>query len=344
LLREGEFAPKAPAPAATPTEPVAAETESPAAATSDEPSAETPAAETPAAESDAEASADEQASWTPAERRIYGALQKERQANKELRAQLRESKAASPATPATSAEADSAAKARPATPETATPATVPMTPLLANCNTFEQVDQVASEANHAELVAFKALRTLDRQDRQGVDALLTQEGVTKINGMPLAEVDDATVQKFLESAYEGSRQTQAQVLPRKQAIVAQAEFVAKRQANWNEAAKLRPEINDVNSPLHKRIKAVTDAKPWLLNDVEGPMQVLKYVLGDELLKPAPAKPAAAAPAVRQAPGAPRKTAAALPPANVLAAIEKKMADGTATEADLKAYARAGIAV
>lgn len=304
----------------------------------------------PAEEPDAP-TADEQALWTDGERRLYGALKKERQESKTARAETRdlkskleaiEARLANP--PAVAAPANGQPAPDPAVqPAAATPSVSHGS--LSDCTSFEAVDARVTQAAATEAMAVRLQNQLTRNGVEGVAAALKQQGITQIGGVPVAELDANAVGQFLDSVYEGTRATQAAAAPRKQ-------FIATMDRQWQAAAQIMPEINDIKSAAHRNVQQLLQTNPSLRANANWPMVAVKLMLGEAAVA-AKVKPAAPAPAVppptvkvvvKPAPGAPRRTSAALPQGNAMDAIKARIDNGTATMADVQAYARTDVTI
>lgn len=348
----------------TPTQTPAA---TPTPTPSQESPLETPVAEVPTAEpvpavapvpvpgaeegDEPEPTAEEQATWTDGEKRLHGALVKERAARKEARATARqlserleqlESKLNAPA-PAAPVATNPAAAPTPSVPGS-----------LSDCNTFEMVDARVRQAAAMETRAYKLQQTLLRNGVEAVLPQLAQEGIVVENGQLVEAktkqiIGAATAEDvgdLLSRAYEVSRLTQAEAQPRKQ-------FLAQRSQSWENASKYVPGLNQPNSPEYQQIARVVQNNPQLATHPEGPMIAVKLYLGEQALagklpaqmKAAPTTATAPAkPALKSAPGAPRASAAALPPTNRLVELQTKLANGTATMKEVDEYSSMNIGV
>ncbi len=336
-----------PAPKPATQEPPVAE---PAAPPSEEPLAPTP--ETPPAktededEHENEVPAEEQAAWTDGEKRLYGALVKERAARKEAKKELKdlgtkfqelETKLATPKEPEVPAPNENASPL----PTTAGP--------LAECRTFEAVDATVAEASRVELLTYDLQQKLGRDEREPVIAALAAEGVKTINGVPLAEADARALGDFLSNAYKGTRVTQTQAQGRK-------EFLKNEELSLGNAVKLLPGLADVKSEEFKTFKAIADRNPAIKNfGPNWPTVLAQYIRGATQATPAagapqppqPPQPAPTIPKVeivppaptRKAPGAPGKTGAALPQTTDVDAARARVKDGTASMADVQLLAK-----
>lgn len=344
--------PAAAAAIADPTETPVAGQESPPVAGAD-PAADPAAVADPAlepTEETAEPTAEEQAAWTDSERRIHGALQKERAESKAARAETRalrekitalESKLQTP--PATGKPATG----QPANGTPAPTAAAPSAPALAECQTFAAVDQQVTSAAATEAQIVRLQGQLARNGTEAVAKFLTQEGIKVINGIAVAEADANVLGDFLDAAYAGARTVQAGAAPRK-------EFIAIQENSWKRASAIAPEINDITSPFHKQVLQIVQTSPELKGRSNWPEIAVKLAMGNEAwnakAKPAPAA-ATAAPAKpaakltpKPAPGAPTRSGSAAPAQDPATAIQKRIKEGTATLADVQALAKSQIAV
>ena len=114
------------------------------------------------------------------------------------------------------------------------------------------------------------------------------------------------------------------------------------------AVQILPALGDGNSPEFKAVAQMVRENPLLRNRADWPIVVTKQYLGaqafDKLTKPAAATATATAtpppkPTAKAAPGAPRKATASMPAADANAAIRAKLANGTATLAEVQQLAR-----
>jgi hypothetical protein len=335
-----------PAPAApTPGQEPSPATEPPAAEPTQEPPKTEPAADELEEPEVPEA---EQAAWSDGEKRIYGALKKEREARKAAKAELKAEKAEREKL-AAKVEELSKPKTEADKPPSAAATEIPGQP-LAHTKSFEEVDAQVAEANRVELLTHDLQQQLG-QDRAAVIATLTAEGVKEINGKPVAEADDRELGDFLSNAYKGARQTQNAAQPRKV-------YLSQQLASAQEAVKLIPALNDVKSPEHKRFAAIIAANPaFRAAGPNWPKTVAIYMLGERAVP----KPGAAAPApktetpppkvepkkpvivppvpTRQNPGAPGKSAAAIPSPSETEKARAKIHGKGASLADVQAMAK-----
>lgn len=339
--------PAAPAPAASaPSDPPATPpaSEPPAAA------AEPPAApvQTPGPDEEAEPTAEEQANWTEGEKRLHGALVKERAARKEAKNELKSTRETADAL---KQEMDALkAKVNPepgAEPATAAAPTGPAG-TLGDCHTFEAVDARATQAATTEVFAIRLQQALANQGTAPVVEALRQRGVTQIGGVPVAEMDKDGLGEFLSTVYEGARITQAQASPRKQ-------FLANQAQSWQDAVKLIPELADAKSDRAKRFVQMANENPAIRGmGANWPVVLAYQVLGREAATKtaAPAAPAAVPaikptpapvpPPTRQVPAAPRATVPPAPKKGDYEQASEKLANGTATLADVTRMAKAAL--
>lgn len=324
----------APDPQATGQEP------SPEAAAPDpaEPSSET--VESPEATEGDEPTEADMANWTEGEKKLHGALVKERAESKEARAKNRELEARL-AEIEKQLNPDKTPPVEPAAP--VAPAATSSVAALNDCQTFEDVDAKVAEAANTELKATRLQNMLNRNGVEPVAERLLAEGVKEINGKPVTEADADEIGDFLAAVYEGSKLTQAQAPLRKT-------WLAHNQQSLQQAVQLVPELNDANSAAYKAAVAIVSQNPQLRSRADWPVVVAKLWLGEQVIaaksKPAPAAPAKAAPArpaARPAPGAPRTSTAALPNPSKRDALSAKIAAGTASMDEVQEYARGSIA-
>lgn len=317
-----------PSPAPTPTEPA-------------QPSPDaTPAAE-PAIET-GEPTADEMATWTEGEKRLHGALVKERTESKDARAKLRDAMARLDALESKTPPA--APQAEPPVPAAQNP-TVPATgDILADCKTFEEVDARVMQAATFKSQASALQNMLLRNGVEPVAERLKASGVEKIGTTPIAEASADQIGDFLAAVYEASEMSQAQAPIRKNWLV-------QNHQSLQDAVKHLPELNDKTSAAYQAAVRMVQENPLLRNRSDWPMLIVKNLLGTRALEnlakppaPAPAAPAAPRPAPKPAPGAPRTSVSALPQPAANDALKKKMANGTATMQEVTEYARGHIAV
>jgi len=280
---------------------------------------------------------------SPSEQRIYGALQKERQARKDAKTELKQQRESFDAL---KQEFDTLkAKLNPDPTKPVTPAPAPAAPIvgsgpLADCTTFEAVDARVMQAATTEATAERLQTILTRQGVGPVVEALKQMNVTQLNGMPLAEASDAQLGDFLTSVKEGAKMTQLSAEPHKRYLVNQAN-------SWDQAKKLLPELlTDAKSArtqqfLRMATPAVRAMGPgW-------PLMVATQVLGAEAAArmSAPVAPPVITPQPTPAPlptvaapAAPRVAPASGPQASELDQLRTKMEKGTATDDEVDRYA------
>lgn len=303
-----------------------------------------------------EPTAEEQANWTDGEKRLYGALQKEREESKTARAELRELKSQFTELKGTLDKTKEAS----ATDTTQSPRNEPApsaATALADCNTFEAVDARVAQAAEVEMTVTSLQNKLARNQTEAVVKGLQSIGVTHIGGMPVAEMDAEGIGNFLDKAQAGAKATQSQAAPRKQ-------FIASQVTSWRQAVEILPEMDDVKSDVYKGISALVARRPSLKTQVDWPMVAAKLWLGEQesgkrITAKAAAKTAAttqqraatpqattktttAKPAAKQAPGASRRAAAAAPATDRLTALQGKMEKGTASMAEMQEYTRLNV--
>jgi hypothetical protein len=315
--------------------------EPPAAPAAPEPAAPV---QTPEPDEEPEPTAEEQATWTEGEKRLHGALVKERAARKKAKNELKQLKQDFESLKETLQPNPNAPAAEPA-PTTAPVAAGP----LGDCHTFESVDARVTQAATTEAFAMRLQTTLSKQGAAAVAEALKQKGITQVGGVPVAEMNDEGLSEFLTTVYEGARITQTQADTRKRFLVGQAQA-------WQQAVKLMPELADAKSDRAKRFVQVINANESIRQmEPNWPVLAAKYLLGDEAATKAsaPAAPAAAAPVIkptptptpaptRQVPAAPRATAPAAPKKNEYEQASEKLATGKATLADITAMAKAAL--
>jgi hypothetical protein len=333
-------------PESPPETPAAASTEAPPEVKTETPAATVSVTE-PAAESDDTGpTTEEQNQWTDGERRLYGALLKEREKrkefrdeNKDLRARIERIESARPPEGGT----PNAPNAPSATPATAPNAAVE----LSDCETFEAVDARAMQAVRMETTAMRLQRTLASQGREAVATTLSSNGIKEVAGVPVTEATDEQLNDFLLNVYQGARQTILSVDPRKRFLVEQAQAFA-------EAVQILPELKDPKSPRAQKFAGLVHANPWLRQTgPRWPELTAKYIIGDEAIsKPAPGGtpksnghspqsiPVPVKPVLPQAPGAPRNSPAALPKPDEYEQAAAAVRNGSATLDDIKLMARA----
>jgi hypothetical protein len=314
-----------PSPELTPAEPAEPLPAAPEAAAGDEPTA------------------DEMATWTEGEKKLHGALVKERTESKDARAELR-------AVKEQLAEIQKQIKPPPATPaEPVSPAGQPTTApsageMLADCQTFEAVDARVTQAAATESEANRLQQMLNRNGVEAVAERLKASGVEKIGGTPLAEASADLVGDFLAAVYEGARMTQAQAQPRKV-------WLAQNQQSLAAAVQLFPELGDKQSPAFQSAQRILVENPLLRQRSDWPVLLTKLYLGEQAYmaktKPAasaaPAVKAAPKPPAKAAPGAPRTSVAALPRTGANDALSAKIKAGTASLAEVQEYTRSFVA-
>lgn len=361
MTAEPPAAPAA-APAAQPATPEPG-AEPPVATPGQEPSpAAAPAAPAPASPDadEPEVPEAEQAAWSEGEKRLYGALKKEREARKAAKKELGETKATLETLTAKVEELT-----KPKTPEAKPTEAAPAVPVpgqpLAHCKTFEAVDAEVAEAGRVELLAYDLQQALTRGDRNAVQTALTAEKVTQFEArdgstVTLADATDGQLGDFISSLYKGSRITQSAAQPRKVYLQHQA-------ASMQEAVTLIPELADLKSPQFAQFRSIIQANPaFQIAGPNWPSTVARWMLGDVAagtkLKKAPASTPAAVPVVaktepvkpeivppaptRKVPGAPIVAGAPTPQKTASDAAREKIHGSGATLADVVSLARAGI--
>lgn len=281
------------------------------------------------------------ANWTEGEKKLHGALVKERQANKDARTETRELKVKQQELE-NKINALTASKAEPLTPAAQPPALPSNVGLLGDCNTFEAVDARVNAAAATESQANRLQNMLNRNGVEPVAEKLKASGVTEIYGTPIAEASADQVGDFLAAVYEGARTTQAAAATRKT-------FLVNSQTSLARALVILPDLKDSTSDAFKATSRIMQENPLLRNRADWPEVLVKQYLGEQLFneKSKPAPVIATLPPVAQprrpAPSAPRTSTSALPAANAGDAITRKMADGTASLAEVQEYARGKVA-
>lgn len=295
-----------------------------------------------------EPTAEEVAAMSESEQRILGALQKEREKRREARAELKAMRdeletlkqqlTAAPPEPTPAAEPQAAEPA----PANAPEATVLPSDPLADCQTFDQVDARAMQAAQLESRVLRLQQQLARDGAEPVKAALLAQGVKELQGQPLEAVDESAIGDFLTRVYEGARVTQISAEPRKRFIAGQAQA-------FQEAQTIIPELADAKSARAKEYAAFVKARPWLPRfGPNWPVIAATHMLGEVAVRhiksaksapsPAPQPPVAKVATAKSAPAAPTRTASTLPQPKELDAISAKMANGTATPAEIATYA------
>jgi hypothetical protein len=297
---------------------------------------------------EAEPTPEEQAGWTEGERRLHGALVKERQARKEAKSELKELRAQLEALQAK-------LQPNPNQPPTAEPPATPApvaapsvaAPVLMDCETFEAVDARVMQAASAEAEAMRMQQTLLRQGYEAVLPQLAAHGYTVQDGMlvdpaknVLGEANEQTVGEFIANVYAGARQTQAQAPVRKAYLVQQAQA-------WQEAVKILPELANEKSETFQRIAHFARANPVIRQHPGWPVTAAKLYLGEQAWNSKAKPPAergarsaeggqsAAKPVTPpSAPGAPRTSVSGLPQRSEAEELAAKLKNGTATYADV----------
>lgn len=307
----------------------------------------------PAEEEEPEVTPEEQAAWSEGERRLYGALRKEREKRKEARTEARQAREATD----TLRQELEEIKVKLTQPEPSAPKPQPDPPaaapspgpnVLGDCFTPEAVDARAMQAVATEGKVMRLQTLLARQGPAAVVEQLKAEGMEKIQGVAIADLSEGQLGDFLSSVYEGARMTQLQAEPRKRFLVTQA-------TSWIEATRLVPELKDPKNPRAQRFAQIVNANPYLLQmGAHWPVLAAKYLLGDEAVTktataPAPVIPAptptpAPVPAAqpRTTPGAPRTSVSNLPKGNEYDKAAEKVRNGTATLQEIENMATAGI--
>lgn len=313
----------APAPTPDPNAPAAPPVQTPGQEPADEP----------------DTTPEEQATWTEGERKLHSALVKERTARKDAKNELKQTRES---VDTLKQELD-ALKAK-LNPNPQPPATPPAQPAsapgaLGDCKTFEEVDARAMQATSTEALAERLQFSLVKQGAAPVVEALKQQGITQLNGMPVAEMSEEQLNGFLTSVKEGAKLTQLQAPQRKQQLHSTA-------IAWESAVKILPGLADAKSPTFARAQQALRDNPQLPTlGANWPVLLAKYLRGDEapaapaaapvpIVQPQPAAPAAG----RAAPAAPRIAAAPSGQPSELEKLSAKMSDGTATDAEVDRYA------
>lgn len=295
-----------------------------------------------------------QANWTDGERRIYGALRKEREKRKELRDENKDLRSRLE-TLETRLTTPPSGAAEPA-------ATAPLAPVtttgsvLAECDTFAKVDARAIQAAEHKRLAFELQPVLSQEGAAPVAERLETLGVKEISGVPVREASVGQLSKFLANVYAGAEQV---ILAAPQ----QKEFITRQRESIDRAIEIIPELKDPQSARAKKFVAVVSANPWLrasgANWIETAAKLLLVEEGKPM--PAPAKPAAngnghsapdksgaestqvpKAQVLNQAPGAPVRSPAALPKVDEMTELAAKLANGTATTEEFKQWSRLAV--
>lgn len=277
------------------------------------------------------------AGWTEGEKKLHGALVKERAERKEARKEVRalEQKLEE----LTAKLTTNAPKAEPTGP-VADPASAPSAPDgLADCKTFEEVDRRVVSAAATESQAVRLQQMLNRNGVEAVAEKLKASGVTSIGNTPIDEASADEVGEFLAAVYEGSRMTQAQANVRK-------DWIVKNNQSVTQAVQIIPELNDKASPAYQFALKTAMENPVLLRNPNWPVTVAEMWLGKQAFSAKTGKPAApAAPKAApkpSAPGAPRTSVAAMPQASQHDALAAKIAAGTASMQEVQQYALSGM--
>lgn len=277
------------------------------------------------------------ANWTEGEKKLHGALVKERAERKEARKQLREME--QKLADLTAKLTTNAPKAEPTGPA-AEPSNAPSAlDGLADCKTFEEVDRRVVAAAATESQAVRLQQMLNRNGVEAVAEKLKASGVTSIGNTPIDEASADDIGDFLAAVYEGSRMTQAQANVRK-------DWIVKNNQSVERATQIIPELNDKASPAYQFALQTALENPTLLRNPNWPITVAEMWLGRQAFTAKTSRPAApAAPKAAPkpaAPGAPRTSVAALPQVSARDAVAEKIANGTATLQEVQAYALTGI--
>lgn len=323
-------APPAEAPVATAAAAPEA-TAQPPVQTSEPPAA--PAATTETEEP--EPTPEEQATWTEGERRLHKALVKEREKAKEARKSLNELK-------------EKLDKLTPPTPNQPNQPQTPAQPVqppraIEECNTPQAVERLAIDAIAMDSTMARLHTALQNNNAAGVVQYLKSQGKDKIDNTPIEEVTPEQLSNYVISVQEGARMIQAQAEPRKRYLHEQA-------VSWGAAQKLIPElVSDPSGARAQKFVAIVQQNPWLKQQGSNwPIIAAKYLIGDERAA-TPATPAAATVptpvpqptplpvTARPAPAAPRTVHAPAPQPSELDTLRAKLANGTATEAEVDRY-------
>ncbi len=237
-----------------------------------------------------------------------------------------------------------ASPAEPTAPAAPVPTPSAGNPVLTDCITFEAVDAAVMAATQMESKALMMNQTLLLEGVDAVAPMLANEGiqiedgklVNVANKAVLGEANQATIARLISNAFTGARAIQAQAAPRK-------EFLIKRATSWNEAVTKMPDLKNPKSETYQRIAHLLRTNPQLRDLANGPEVAVKLYLGEQAWtgKPlptaaAPAKPPTP-PTPASAPGAPRTSAAGTPKSSELDTLRAKMANGTATLAEVDRY-------
>jgi hypothetical protein len=186
---------------------------------------------------------------------------------------------------------------------------------------------------------------LNRNGVQPVAEKLKASGVTAIGATPIEEANADQIGEFLASVYEAARMTQAQAPIRKN-------WLAQNHQSLAEAVKIIPDLTDPKSASFKAAQEAVQQNPLLRNNANWPILIVKHLLGTRALEernkpatqPAPAvTPKIPARPSKPAPGAPKTSTSAIPRLNGNDALKTKMADGTATLAEVQEYTRGHVA-
>jgi hypothetical protein len=271
------------------------------------------------------------------------ALQAERQAAKEARAELKALREEFEALKKAQAQPGQPPAGQPEAPDAVaaqspSPASAPLSGPLEDCHTFEAVDARVMGAATAEVRALRLQNLLNR-DPEAVREALVKDQVKQVGNVPLAEASTEQIGDWLANVYEGSRLVQAGADARKRFLVGQAQ-------SFERAVRTLPTLKDAQSAERKAFDQVLRQTPWIVRQgPDWPEVVARQVLGAQqwnaMQKTNPpastAKPAVPA-APRSAPGAPTRNAGAMPKPDRQAALQQKFADGTATVEEMSEYA------
>jgi len=297
--------------------------------------------------------AEELASLSESEQRIFGALQKEREKRREaraevkaMRAELEALKSQLTATPPEPVKEAAPPEATPASPSAPSATVLPGDP-LGDCNNFDQIDARVMQAASLEAQVMRLQQQLTRDGAEAVKAALTAAGVKDLRGVPLEAADDVQIGDFLTRVYEGTRVTQAGAEPRKRYLTHQSQA-------FQSATTLIPELTDAKSVRAKEFKEFVAANPWLPRlGPNWPVIAATHLLGQVAVKQMQAKangkpaeppvpPVAKVATAKAAPAKPTRSASSLPQPNESDAIIAKMNAGTASMAEIAQYASRGL--
>lgn len=171
---------------------------------------------------------------------------------------------------------------------------------------------------------------------------LQASNIEVFRGIPVKELTNATLAHVLAQTYQQAEEI-------KLSAPQQLEIIDRTRASLGQAVTILPGLKDPNSAVRKEFNALANNPAVRALGPQWPVYVAQQILGKETATRAqapaaviPPLPPTPPPATVPGPGAPRVSVPPPQPASVNDAVEARLANGTATEADMKNLAAASL--